>query len=250
VERAQYDVHAAVEDRHWWWRARRDILSEVISTYATAPEGGGLRLAEVGCATGGNLPMLSRFGEVLGFEREASAVDMLQAKRGDHFQVARHSIPEPLPGRFHVLAMFDVLEHLEDDAGAVQWAADHLHPGGILVATVPAFQFLWTEQDEAVHHHRRYTLDRLARLVPPAMSVVHLTYFNSILFLPIGAVRGVMNALPRSDGPPRSHLGIPPEPLNSLFYRLFRFERHLVPKRRLPVGVSALLVARRNSPSG
>jgi SAM-dependent methyltransferase len=145
--------------------------------------------------------------------------------------------------------MFDVLEHIADDAGALRWAVDQLRPGGILVLTVPAFRFLWTEQDEAVHHHRRYTLESLARLVPPELSVVHLTYFNSILFLPIAAVRAVMNALPRSSGAPRSHLGIPPEAINWLFYRLFRLERHLVPTKRLPVGVSALLVARRNSPS-
>jgi SAM-dependent methyltransferase len=249
VEPAQYQVHAAVEDRHWWWRARRDILSDVIAKYAAPPERGRLRLAEVGCATGGNLPMLSAFGDVLGFEMDVSAVTMLRKKHGDGFVVARHAIPEALPGHFDVLAMFDVLEHIADDAAAVRWAADHLRPGGILVATVPAFQFLWTEQDEAVHHHRRYTLERLERLVPPELQVVHLTYFNSVLFLPIAAARAVMNLRPRRGRPPRSHLGIPPPPINDLFYRLFRLERHLVPRTRLPVGVSALLVARRTPPS-
>jgi SAM-dependent methyltransferase len=245
LERAEYDVHAIVEDRHWWWRARREIVGDVIARFAPASVPGGLRVAEVGCASGGNLAMLARFGSVLGTEREGSAITHFRQKRGDAFRVVQHAIPEPLPETFHILAMLDVLEHLPDDAGAVQWAAEHLAPGGILVVTVPAFRFLWTEQDDAVHHLRRYTPATLVRLLPPSLELLHVTCFNSILFLPIAAVRAVMNLAPRGDRAPRSHLGVPPEPINALFYRLFRLERHLVPTRRLPLGVSVLLVARR-----
>src|SRR5258706_15927522 len=64
LDAAEYDIHADVEDSHWWWRARRDILEQVIRRFA--PTDRPLRLAELGCGTGGNLPMLARFGDVLG----------------------------------------------------------------------------------------------------------------------------------------------------------------------------------------
>jgi SAM-dependent methyltransferase len=247
LEQAVHAKLAEVEDRHWWWRARREIIAAAVARYAPTPPPGGLRLAEVGCGSGGNLGMLSRFGTVLGAEPEASAVEYLHSKRGDAFKVLCHRIPEPLPDRYHVLGMFDVLEHIADDAGTMSWAAEHLAPGGVLILTVPAFQFLWTEQDEAAHHLRRYTTDDLVRLVPPSLALEHVSYFNSLLFPPILAVRTAMRLVRRRDHPPRDHLGIPPEPINWLFYRILRLERHFVPRRRWRFGVSILLVARRRS---
>jgi SAM-dependent methyltransferase len=244
VEQAEYEIHAAVEDRHWWWRARREILHDVIARFRPSADDG-LRIAELGCSSGGNLPMLANFGSVVGAEMEERAIDLLRKKRGDGFHVVRHSIPEPLPGRFHVLCLFDVLEHVEDDAGAMRWVATQLEPGGIAVITVPAFPFLWTEQDEAVKHFRRYLPKQLAALLPPELTLLHLTFFNSLLFVPIAGVRAVMNAAPTPRRPPRSHLGVPPEPLNSLLFQIFRLERHLAPRMSLPFGVSLLLVARR-----
>ena len=248
VNEGEYDIHADVEDRHWWWRARREILERVISRFRPASTDA-LRIAEIGCGSGGNLPMLARFGTVLGAEKEERAIAFLHQKRGDRFEVVRHAIPEALPGRFHVIGMFDVLEHLRDDAGALRWVAGHLEPDGIVVITVPAFRFLWTGQDEVAQHFRRYTPAGLLAVLPPELEVLHLTCFNSLLFAPIAAVRAVMNVAALGSKRPRSHLGIPPEPINSVFFRIFRLERHFVPRARLPFGVSALLVARRKSRS-
>jgi SAM-dependent methyltransferase len=247
VQQSVYEKLAAVEDRHWWWRARREIISSAIARYAPAAPSGGLRLVEVGCGSGGNLAMLAKFGNVLGAESEPNAVEYLRRKHGAEFNVVHHRVPEPLPGRYHVLGLFDVLEHIPDDAGTMKWISEHLEPDGIVVLTVPAFQFLWTEQDDAAHHLRRYTYDNLLKVVPDSLSVEHASYFNSLLFPPILAVRTAMRATRRRDRPPQDHLGIPPAPLNWLFYRLFSVERHFVPRQRWPFGVSLLLVARRRA---
>lgn len=191
--------------------------------------------------------MLADFGSVLGTEPDASAVAYLHQKRGEAFNVICHRVPEPLPGRFDVIGMFDVLEHIEDDRGALDWVSEQLEPGGIIVLSVPAFQFLWTEQDEAAHHFRRYTQEQLLRTVPPSLSVEHISCFNTLLFPAILAVRTVMRMKSRGNRPPRSHLGIPPEPFNWLFYQLLRLERHVVCRNQLSFGVSILLVARRCS---
>ena len=249
MELVIHEQLAACEDTHWWCRARREILESVIAQFAPAPRQGGLRLVEVGCGSGGNLPMLAKFGAVVGAEPEPIAVSHFRQKRSGIFEVIHHRVPEPLPGRYHVIGMFDVLEHIDDDVGALKWAAEQLEPGGILVLSVPAFQFLWSEQDEAAHHFRRYTPDQILRLVPPSLSVAHLTCFNTLLFPAILAARTVMRMKRRTAGPPRWNLALPPEPFNWLLYQILRLERFFVSRRRFRFGVSILLVARRHADS-
>jgi len=247
LQAAAYDTLASVEGRHWWWRARREILAAVIARFAPRRAGEKLRLAEVGCGSGGNLPALAMFGEVVGGEPSPLALAHLHRAFGDRFKVRQHHIPEPLADDLDVLCMLDVLEHLEDDTAALRWAATQLAPGGIAVITVPAFGFLWTAQDEAVHHFRRYTPAQLGRAVPPDLETVYLGCFNSGLFLPILAVRTAMRWLRNRRRPPVTHLGVPPAPINWILYQIFRRERHVVPRWRLPIGVSVLLVARRRA---
>src|SRR5206468_2512827 len=125
--------------------------------------------------------------------------------------------------------------------------AEQLQPGGILIVTVPAFQFLWSEHDEAAHHFRRYSMRTLEQLLPPTLSLEQSSCFNSLLFLPILAAKAALRLTPRGRRRPHAHMGIPPEPLNGLFYRIFRQERRFVVRGRFTLGVSALLVARRRS---
>lgn len=247
MDREVHNTLAAVEEQHWWWRTRREIIADAIGQYAPAASHGGLRLAEVGCGHGGNLAMLAKFGQVLGAEADPDTYSALQANRGAAYPVIQHQIPEPLPQRYHVIGMFDVLEHIQDDAQALRWLAGYLEPGGIAVLTVPALQFLWSELDSAAKHFRRYTEAGLRRIVPDTLSLEHITYFNSLLFPPIAAIRTAMRLLPRKLRPSARQLELPPPALNSLLHRIFGLERKLVIRGHLPVGVSVLLVLRRRS---
>jgi SAM-dependent methyltransferase len=247
VDQSVHKALAAVEEGHWLWRARREIIAALIDRYAPRKLDGGLRLAEVGCGSGGNLATLARFGSVLGAEADPDTYRSLREARGEAYPVVLHHIPEPLPGRYHVLGMFDVLEHIADDANALSWAADHLEPDGILVLTVPAFQFLWSELDDVAHHFRRYTPGALRKVVPPTLTIEHMSCFNSFLFPLVVGARTAMRLLPHAWRPGRAQLGIPPAPINWLLHRILRLERHLVVRGRLPLGVSILLVARRRS---
>ncbi len=248
----QYEIHAAIDRDHWWWRGRRAIALAALDRFWRPGSGRVPRIAEVGCGTGGNLPDLARLGRVLGAELNPGAVARARALVGPGIEVVQHAIPDPLPGRFDLLVLFDVLEHLDDDAGALRWAEGQLEPGGLVLVTVPALDCLWSEQDDVVGHRRRYTLRGLEAIVPPELEVLHATYFNSLLFAPILLARTALRLTrPLRSGPPRSHLGIPPAPLNGLLERVFRLERRLAPRLRLPVGVSLLLLARsRRAPSG
>ncbi len=146
---------------------------------------------------------------------------------------------------FDAVVALDVVEHCADDGRVVSELARVLKPGGTLVVTVPAFQALWSEHDEALHHLRRYRRHQVRALLDgAALEIRTLSYFNTLLFPAIAAVRLGKRLLPRRRVP-QSDASTPPKLLNELLWLIFSLERRLLRRVRLPVGVSILAVATR-----
>ncbi len=240
MDAAYYTQMAEVEDRHWWFAARRAILAAVLDAL---PLPAGADVMEVGCGTGGNLALLARYGRLVACEPDEAAV-ALAAARGVA-PVERGALPDRLPfadRRFDLMALLDVLEHVEADRESLAVLRERLKPGGFLLLTVPAYMWLWSGHDEVNHHVRRYTRRELVAKVRAAgLAVHHATYFNTWLLPPIAAVRVLSRWLGRGG----SDLALPPEWLNRRLERIMASERHRVASGRLPAGVSVLLVARR-----
>ncbi len=188
--------------------------------------------------------MLSRFGEVAAFEPDSEARRMACGKGG--FDIREGRLPGEIPfepGRFDLVAAFDVLEHVDDDLASLRALHDQLRPGGSALITVPAFDFLWSRHDERHHHKRRYTGAKLRRRASSVGLVpVVMTYFNSLLFPLITGVRLGKKILRLEDAEDEA---MPPAPFNGILCRLFASERHLMGRVRLPFGVSLLMVARK-----
>ena len=164
----QYLLEAQLAENHWWWVARRNIISKIMDHYLNSD--GRSRLLEVGCGTGSNLPMLSQFGDVQGIEMSPAAVEFCR-KRFPEFNVVEGVIPMKLDQEFDVICLFGVLEHIEDDRMAIKWIYEHVAPGGVVFFSVPAYQFLWSEHDEVSHHFRRYTKRTLVERLNECFSV-------------------------------------------------------------------------------
>ena len=239
MERVVYDQMAALDQRHWWYRARREVLAELIRRYAPLPPMA--KLLEIGCGTGHNLALLSEFGDVEALELDEAARGVAEKRLG------RAVMSAPLPelkgvGRrcYDLIGAFDVIEHIDDDLAAVASIAKRLKPHGKFIMTVPAHQWMWSAHDVVNHHKRRYSKGRLRKLIEGSpLRLDAIGYFNSFLF-PVAVVERLAS---KAFGNDRADLGLPPKALNAFLERVFAAERYFVGRLPLPPGLSLFAVA-------
>ena len=239
-----YPRMAAVEDTHWWFVSRRAICERMIDRL-NLPRGAAI--LEPGCGTGGNFAMLSRRGKLYAMDSDETAL-RFAASRGTA-ELARGHLPDRIPFDdilFDLVVMTDVLEHLDDEAGSLHAIRARLKPGGWLLLTVPAMQWLWSEHDVTHHHRRRYRASQLrTRVTDAGFTVEYLGYFNFILFPLIAGVRMLQRIVSSSNGRDGQHdLKLPSPVMNAVLARVFSSERYVIPAVRMPAGVSLLLLAR------
>ena len=183
--------------------------------------------------------MLGQFGSVVGLEMDATAARKAAA-RGEA-RIIRGQIPDtPPPGQFDLIAMLDVLEHIENDGVALQCIRHNISKTGHLLITVPAYNFLWTNHDVVMHHYRRYTMSLLRRrLEANGYTVSYINYFNTVLLPLVATTRFLKRLLHKTS----SDLTIPGPWMNTMLYRIFAFEKRLLPACPLPCGVSVIAIA-------
>jgi SAM-dependent methyltransferase len=238
MDRAVFDRMAELDSRHWWFVARRRILSELIEREVPLPADA--RILEIGCGTGHNFEMLGRFGRVEAIEVDDEARALSSSRLGR--EVGSSPLPE-LPGiadgSYHLIALLDVLEHIEEDRASLASIRRKLAPNGRVLLTVPANQWMWSAHDAAHHHHRRYSKAGLRHVIEEAgLKVETLSYFNSLLFPVAAAARIVGKATKKTE----SDDAMPSAPVNAVLEKIFGFERHLVGRVPLPAGVSLVAI--------
>ncbi len=239
MDRSIYDAMAAQDHKHWWYVARRDVLHDYVARYARLPQAA--RILEIGCGTGHNLAMLARFGTVEGSELDPASRALANQRFGGMVGDARLPELEGVADKtYDMVAILDVLEHVEDDVAALKGIARRLKPGGRILITVPQYPWMWTGHDVANHHFRRYTKASLrAAITGAGLNAAHLTSFNSLLF-PLAAASRIAARVRRREG---SDDAIPPSPVNDMFRTIFGFERHLIGRVPMPPGVSLAVIA-------
>jgi SAM-dependent methyltransferase len=239
MDRIVHERMAAHDSTHWWYRARRDILHDYVTRYAGLPNGA--RILEIGCGTGHNLPMLAQFGEVDAIEIDEASRKLASERLGK--PVGDAPLPE-LPGvergTYDMVAVLDVVEHIQDDVAALKAMATLLKPGGKILIAVPAHQWLWSAHDVVNHHHRRYSKRTLNdAIVAAGLKPRKMRWFNSLLF-PLAAAARIAGKLTGRDDSDDSP---PAKPLNAAFEAIFRLERHLVGRVPMTPGVSIVTLA-------
>jgi SAM-dependent methyltransferase len=241
MESYEYAKLAAFENRYWWHVGRRSIVERQIAKLNGNQRT--LRILNVGSGTGGTVQVLAERGSVLNIDRSEEAVRLMRENGYEAFQMDGSHTPLR-DGQFDLVAALDVLEHIsEDDVALAEWAR-LLNPGGHILLTVPAYQWLWSGHDVSLGHFRRYSAKPLQKLVRAAgFEVRKCSYAITFSFFLIVVFRFCQRVF-RPHVQTSSYVELPGV-LNTLFIGLLRIEAFLLETCSFPFGSSILVVARK-----
>lgn len=244
MQHTEYTTLYELEDTYWWYVGRRYIIQKLLSKYVHSPES----IVDIGCGTGSNLHMLSKFSDkVRGLDISEQAIAYCHDRGFQNVELIRPAEALPINGDADLVTMFDVLEHVADDRVMLSQIYTGLRPGGHLVLTVPAYQFLWSEHDEVLHHKRRYTRRQLvAKLKEQGFTIVKSSYaivFSCPAIILYRAVKGLLNRFMVTSHH-TSHVKLP-NVINSFFISLLRIEGTLLQWIDFPFGTSIVVVAKK-----
>lgn len=248
-------LHADHERRHWWFMARRRIVTALVRELV--PPSRDRLIADIGCGTGGTVVALAREYDCIGIDTSPDAIEIARTAFPEcNFLLG--DVPDGLGeavGRADLFLLMDVLEHVRDDVALFSGLMAAAKPGALALITVPADPRLWSSHDLAHMHYRRYTPELLEGLWAelPVTSLL-LARLNTRLYPLVRLARALGRVGARAAGPAGTDLSLPPAPLNRLLTAVFAGESATL-LRRLRAGavapdgrgVSLLAVVRREA---
>jgi ubiquinone/menaquinone biosynthesis C-methylase UbiE len=243
MEPEEYAKMRRLEDSYWWFVGRRALVRSLLEPRVSK----GAMLLDIGCGPGAMSQEMSEWGTVVSLDFEYAALQYVKS-RGlpGPVQASAESLPFR-DGAFDAVTALDVVEHLDDDHAAAREIYRALKPGGTAVITVPAFPFLWSEHDIALHHRRRYVAPQLRSLFEGVgFRVERVSYIMTALFPAVAAVRLAQRALGSARKPmeqAKTTLPDVPGPFNGVLTGLLRAEAQLIHRMNFPFGVSLVCVA-------
>lgn len=243
MDRNAYDRHLELEEHHFWRIAKRRLVHTLIAQEFGARTD--LRIVDIGSASSLLPRELLRFGSAVCVEPDRDVAEVARTRL--NLTVYHGALPDQLPeglGPTDLVTMLDVLEHIEDDVGALRAVRELLRPNGLLVLTVPALRWLWSDHDVVLHHKRRYHRDELIDVLQRAgFEVTRVSYYTSLL-LPLLAGQRLASRLRPKKGPPVYDVRVPNRLVNRALGQVMSFERQLLSRHDLPIGSALFAVAR------
>jgi len=238
-----YEILYRSEATHWWLAARRNIVLDSIRQ--SYPGRHDLHFLDAGCGTGLMLQELLPLGTAEGVDISDEALQFCR-RRG--LENVRNADLLDLPfaaERFDVVTALDVLEHLDDDAGALREFGRVLKPGGRVFVFAPAHRWLWSLQDEVSHHKRRYIARTLRDAVSRAGLVIERLTYVSTLLLPVIFLGRQWLKVRRRFREFDTENDLHPPWSNGILRSIFQLEIPILRHTDMPFGASLLCVARK-----
>jgi SAM-dependent methyltransferase len=225
MERSQFELHALIEDDHWWFVARRRIVTRLLAD--AVPPSPNRTVLEIGLGAGGNLRALAANYRCVGYDLSEDAVRIARERlpgvpvhHGDVLTDGAACIREA-----DAILLLDVIEHIEHDRDFLRRTIELAKPGAWVLITVPADPMLWSPHDANLGHYRRYVPSTLASLWRDApVEQRLLATMNRRLYLPIRWARQWASLRGHTVGEAGTDLHLPPKPINAMLERLFAGE--------------------------
>jgi len=193
------------------------------------------------------ISLLSTFGDLVAFEKNEYALKTAKSKKIG--EIYKAELPDKLPNtvktNFDLIVLLDVLEHIDDDSKSLTTVRKLMNNKGIILITVPAFQWLWSEHDVIHHHKRRYSKSELReKLDSSGFRIKYISYFNTLLF-PFALVERIGQKIFSPSNP--EILELPNNKINFLLEKIFSLETIFMNKISLPFGLSLVAIAEKKN---
>jgi len=235
-----YKRQDSENEDHWWFEGKKNIIFSILKNNIKRRN---LKILDFGCGVGINTRMLSNFGDVTCFDENSEAKKYLKRKFNKNKKISIKKNLKNCKGKFDLIVASEVLEHIKNDKNQVKKLYKLLKPNGFFLATVPAYQFLFSTKDVQLHHKRRYNLSNFNKLIFPFFHKIKLSYYNFFLFLPI--VLGIfyykvlkIDFIDRVEKKPSKLL-------NYLFFKIFTSESTFFNWMNYPFGVSIIFFGKK-----
>lgn len=244
MNREAFESYLQLDQEHFWRKAKRQLVLGWLDDMS--PTG---RVLDIGGAASLITRELKRYGSVTVVEPDRGMIEI--ARKSSGIDVIAGGFPGlPVSGSFDLITLLDVLEHLDDDRAALAEIRRLLRPSGIFLLTVPAYMWLWTDHDVALHHKRRYARSELHALLGEAgFDVLRISYYTSFLLPVLAAQRMVGQMMAsrragRATQPAVYRVKTPPPLVNRACGAVMAFERWLLRRYRLPAGGAIIALCR------
>lgn len=245
MEYGEYQTMRAYSEYYWWHIGKRHLLKSLYEKFVKNK--GNLAILEIGCGSGDVLSLVQDWGNVRGIDISPEAVNYCKIKGFKNVvcgDLATMDISNEKE-KYDIILALDVLEHIQDDVDIMKKVNKMLKREGLFFITVPAFKFLWSTHDEALHHKRRYHSVELRRkLIDSGFNILLLTHFVALLFFPISIIRLMSNFIRRSAYPKASYVDFP-KIINLIFAEILKIESLIIRNFYQPFGTTIVSVAKK-----
>ncbi|MBI3466531.1 MAG: class I SAM-dependent methyltransferase, partial [Planctomycetes bacterium] len=225
MQSAQFQLHARIEEQHWWFVGRRRILRDVVSE--VLPPRSGKMIVDVGCGTGANLAAFAEDYDCVGIDTSQEAISLAR-QRFPKVRFICGYAPQDLgetAAQADLVLLTDVLEHVPNDRAMLSRLVMSARPGACCLLTVPADMSLWSQHDVSFGHYRRYDLEQLSQVwAGLPVTALAISYFNARLYPAVKAVRTWNRRLRKAAGEAGTDFRLPSRPVNAALERIFAGE--------------------------
>jgi len=232
-----------VEHSYWWHVGRLAIIKKQLQKLTSKGLPKNAKILNIGAGTGGTIPTLEAFGKVTNLDSSKDAIAFLKKSGYSADLAGGISLPYK-DNEFDAVVAFDVLEHIKDDSEALNEWCRVLKPNGFMVITVPAYQWLWSAHDEAMHHFRRYSRRALKSLFDNLPVITQKASYMIVFSFPLIAAHRIL--LERDSHSFKTSFVKVPQTINRLFIFLLSLESKAQKWLNFPFGTSVMLIVRKN----